>query len=115
MNVPAADFELESQKISLASGQSQNLSVSWLPWNAKAQTVTWSSDNENIAVVNANGKVTAVSGGTTTIRASAVIGGTLTERTMEVEVVKTSDSIYGYVVVDYKNAANGTSWGKIFG
>ena len=44
------------------------------PSNATAQTVNWSSDNNNIATVNSYGRVTAKNPGTTTIRATAMDG-----------------------------------------
>jgi hypothetical protein len=41
------------------------------PWNATNKTVTWSSDNEEIATVDENGKVTAVATGKAIITAKA--------------------------------------------
>jgi Big-like domain-containing protein len=63
--------------ISLTKGASTTLSVSQLQF-ARALTgsvalgstkLTWSTDNPAVATVNSNGLVTAVNGGTTTIRA----------------------------------------------
>src|SRR5699024_3871733 len=60
------------QEAYLLEGQTTTLSVSWSPWNAEAQTVTWNSDNPDVATVN-NGVVTAVGEGTATITAQAQV------------------------------------------
>ena len=53
------------------------LSASVLPANATDPTVTWSSDKENIAVVSANGLVTAKAEGSAVISATAANGTTM--------------------------------------
>src|SRR5690625_1813845 len=51
----------------LETGSTRQLNVTIEPSNATNQDVTYSSDNEDIATVNSNGLVTAVSEGTATI------------------------------------------------
>ncbi len=65
-------FSISPQEAYLLEGQTTTLSVSWSPWNAEAQTVTWNSDNPDVATVN-NGVVTAVGEGTATITAQAQV------------------------------------------
>ena len=48
-------------------GQTAQLNATVSPSNATNKTVTWRSNNENVATVDANGKVTAVGKGTTQI------------------------------------------------
>ena len=55
------------QKTLTKIGESTQLDVKIEPANAKEQKLTWKSGNEKVAVVDANGKVTAVGTGTTTI------------------------------------------------
>ncbi len=57
--------------IRLAVGQKQSLSVTVLPKNMTGQVVTWSSNNENVAVVDNMGTVTAKAIGGATITARA--------------------------------------------
>ncbi|QQY82005.1 Ig-like domain-containing protein [Tamlana sp. s12] len=51
------------------------LSAKVLPADASNKTVNWTTSNANIATVDANGLVTAISSGTVTITATAVDGG----------------------------------------
>ena len=59
---------------SLPTAKYGQLSVSLDPVNATDQDVTWTSLNQEIAAVDQNGKVTAVSGGETTILAASTHG-----------------------------------------
>lgn len=56
------------------AGNTTQLSVSVTPAAATNKTLTWTSSNEAVAVVNGNGLVTAVSEGTATITATATDG-----------------------------------------
>lgn len=53
-------------------GDTIQLSVKVEPSNATDKSVIWSSDNEKVATVDKNGKVTILSTGTCTIKAAAV-------------------------------------------
>lgn len=56
---------------SLTIGNSTTMKVTVLPENASEQTITWSSSDESVARVDADGKVKAIKVGTATITASA--------------------------------------------
>lgn len=58
--------ELDETSLTLKVGDEETLIPTITPDNATNQTVTWSSDNEQVATVE-NGKVTAVGAGTATI------------------------------------------------
>lgn len=66
--------ELNKTSLTLDVGKSDTLTATITPSNATDQNVTWSSDNQNVATVDANGKVTAVAKGSTTITATAADG-----------------------------------------
>ncbi|MBO0593404.1 Ig-like domain-containing protein [Cellulophaga sp. E16_2] len=49
---------------------SQTLTATITPSNASNQTITWSSDDETIAIINSAGEVEAIAAGTVSIKAS---------------------------------------------
>ena len=55
-------------------GNTATLTATVTPTNATNQKVTWNSNNESVATVGTDGKVTAVSAGTATITATAQDG-----------------------------------------
>lgn len=55
----------------LNEGVSQNLTTTISPSNAADKSLTWTSSNTSVATVDDNGKVTAVSKGTATVRSTA--------------------------------------------
>lgn len=61
----------QSNDITLKRGQSVTLSVEINPDNVPASYVEWTSDNEDVATVDENGKVKAKKSGKATITASA--------------------------------------------
>ena len=70
--VPVTAITLNKTETTITKGSTETLSVSSItPNNATDQTVTWSSDKESVATVDADGKVTAVAAGTANITATA--------------------------------------------
>lgn len=67
---------MNKSSISLNPGQSEQLNVSYLPSVAIDRSVTWTSSNNAIASVDANGKVTANAAGTAVITATTPNGKT---------------------------------------
>jgi len=59
--------------VTLAEGKSETLHATVTPLGATAK-LTWSSDNESIVTVDANGKLTAVSPGEATVTVSTEDG-----------------------------------------
>lgn len=79
LSVPVTSITLNKTETSITAGQTETLSVSSVtPDDATDQTVTWSSDNEAVATVDADGKVTAVALGTANITATANDGSGVT-------------------------------------
>ena len=60
--------------LTLKIGDTQTLSTTIIPENATDKTIVWSSSRPDVAKVDENGKVTAVSSGEVTITATSVNG-----------------------------------------
>lgn len=69
--VPVESISLSSSTLSLASGQTHQLTASLNPSNATEQTVSWYSKSPEVVTVDSNGKLTALSQGTAQIYAMA--------------------------------------------
>ena len=61
----------DKHELSLKVGESETIKVGVLPENASDKSITWSSDNTGVAVVN-NGKITAKKAGKAIITATSV-------------------------------------------
>ena len=61
--IHAVGIELNEVKLTLEADQTAALVATVLPADASNQAVTWSSDNESVATVSANGLVTGISPG----------------------------------------------------
>ena len=73
-SVPVTGVTLDKQTLELYTGKSATLTATVQPANATNKNVTWSSDNETVATVDANGNVTAVAAGTATITVTTTDG-----------------------------------------
>jgi uncharacterized protein YjdB len=65
--VTVTNIKLSKPSLSIAKGKTASLTATVTPSNAGNKTVVWRSENEKIAKVDANGKITAVEKGTTHI------------------------------------------------
>lgn len=73
--VPAdevAAIEVNPATLELLKGNTAQLTANLKPWTLKDTAVTWTSENEAVAAVNAAGVVTAVAAGETVITAASV-------------------------------------------
>lgn len=73
-----ASVSVSPASLRLAVGQSSTLTAVFSPSNTTDKSLTWTSRNPGVATVDANGKVTAVSRGTTSITVIAVTGAAAT-------------------------------------
>lgn len=80
---------IDPEVLTIAPGVDEQLNALIYPWNADNKTVAWSSSDPSVAVVNRNGFVTGVSGGTAIITAVTEDGG----YTATVEVTVLEDGI----------------------
>lgn len=67
--VDPTEVTLNQKTASVAVGATKQLTATVLPENAADKSVTWSSSNDAVATVDANGLVTAVAEGTADIKA----------------------------------------------
>ena len=72
--VPVSQITLNKAETSISVGNSETLTATVAPENAANKRVTWTSSNENVATVDANGTVKTLAVGTTTITATAADG-----------------------------------------
>ena len=76
---PVTSISLNKTSLSLDAGTNYTLTATVNPSNAANKTIVWSSDNENVATVDQNGVVTALSKGTATITVAAQDGSGVTK------------------------------------
>lgn len=73
--VAVTSVSLSKTKLTLAVGASETLGATVTPAEATNKNVKWSVDDESVATVDENGKVTAMTVGTTTITVTTEDGG----------------------------------------
>lgn len=94
---------LSARTLTLLPKETYTFTVSVLPENAANKSLTWSSSDESVARVDQSGKVTAVSQGTASIRATAPNG---VYRSCTVDV---TDVFTGIITAVSGNALPGAS------
>lgn len=72
--IPVEKMEIDKSDTNLIVGEKLQLTTTVYPANATNKSVTWSSTNEAVAVVDGNGLVTAVGSGTCQVKATAADG-----------------------------------------
>ncbi len=74
VDVEVQNINLNISKVTLTTGDKQQVSVSYEPENATNKSLTWTSTDETIATVSEDGLITAVGEGTTTIVVKTMSG-----------------------------------------
>ncbi len=102
------NVDLESVAItgesSVEEGKSIQLSKSVTPENTTAKATVWESSDKNILVVDDNGKVTGINGGTATV--TATVGGVKSDP-FQITVIDLVDSLdSGYYLTVYSTTTN---------
>ena len=72
--INVTDVSLNSSSISLTVGETYQLEAIVMPTDATDKTVIWTSSNPDVATVNSDGLVTAVSNGTTIVTVKTTDG-----------------------------------------
>ena len=94
-DIAITSISLNKTRLDLEKGKTESLTATINPSNATNKVLEWTSNNKAIATVDNNGKVTAVSAGTTVITAKAKDGsGKISSCTVTVtnpDVIKLGD------------------------
>jgi uncharacterized protein YjdB len=88
--VAVTSVTLNESTLTLTEGNTATLSATVLPDNATDKTVTWTSDDTNVASVSSSGLVTALAAGSCTINARAGTQSATCKLTVKTEVVPVS-------------------------
>lgn len=88
--VAANGVTVSKKSLSIAEGSSEILTAIVMPDNCTDKTVTWKSNDDKIATVDNNGKVTAIKKGTTVITVTTTDGGFTDACTVTVACAHTS-------------------------
>ena len=70
--IPLEELAINRNSLTLAKGESEELSVQYKPANASCKEITWTSGDEMVALVSDEGQITATGTGSTTIVVSSV-------------------------------------------
>lgn len=73
--VDVTGVSLNKTSLQLMTGTRETLTATILPADATNTAVVWTSSDKSVAIVNSNGRITALSAGTATITATTVSGG----------------------------------------
>ena len=101
--VEVESVSLNKSEMTLTEGESETLAATVTPENAENKSITWNSNNEAVATVDANGTVTAKSAGTAVITATSANGKTagctvtVEKKQIPVTEVRLSESTVGIV------------------
>ena len=90
--VTGVTFDKTTAKLT-EKGQTVQLTATVAPENATNKNVSYATSNENVATVDANGKVTAVANGTATIKVTTEDGNKTATCTVTVEILATSEPV----------------------
>ncbi len=72
--IEVEDVTIEGDSYTIGLGEEITLSATIMPENAAIQDISWSSDDEDVVTVDAEGKVTAVGPGKATITVTTIDG-----------------------------------------
>ncbi len=103
--IPVSEVTLNKSSLDLIIGNNETLTATVVPSDATNKNISWSSSDSNVATVDNNGKVVAVSAGTARITVTTVDG--QKTATCEVTVKKDQTITSGYYLVGTM-----TNWSK---
>lgn len=119
-NVPVTGVTLPTSGITMKVGQTTAMNEMIEPSNASNKDVTWSSANTSVATVNANGEVTAISAGTSTVTVTTVDGSFTTSLLVTVAASNNlvqnfefNQGTTGWTLID--NTGDGNTWSVVQG
>ena len=104
--IAVSSLELNKTNLILHSGESETLIATIKPDNASDPAVSWKSDHPEVATVNDQGLVTAISEGTATITAQAGDQSAICNITVKPTVYEVERA----ALVDFYQALDGDHW-----
>ncbi|MGN0999209.1 MAG: S8 family serine peptidase, partial [Faecousia sp.] len=108
-------IEVEANDMVMLTGSTKFADAIVRPFNATCQSISWTSDDESIVRVNADGSLTAVAEGTATI--SGVLTDSVSGKTFDVSfsvmVIEGADDIYGMLMMDL-STYGGNCWLRLY-
>ena len=82
-------IQISAASMTLLKGESATLTATVQPWTATDRTVTWTSDDEDVVVVDENGKITGVGLGEAVVTATSNLDSSFSAScTVKVEALK---------------------------
>ena len=94
------EIELDVTEIKLIEGTHATIQASVMPENSTVVSLNWSSNNDEIATVDVNGTVTAVSAGTSKITATTINGITASCTVKVIAKTGISDGLNYEIITD---------------
>lgn len=99
--------EIEQKQVALLVGNSESLGLILDPWYGVKGETTWTSADENVAVVSERGEVLATGVGETTITVTVEVDETTTlTATTNVKVLNPSATVNGFVMAGMESLYN---------
>ena len=111
-----SEIQISAETATVLTGNTLSLSANVLPWNVVDRSVTWASEDETVATVDAAGVVTGISDGTTVITATSNLDPsfsascTVTVDTLAITVNGTLQDAEGNPMFYSWNMENSKTW-----
>ena len=97
-SIPVVGVQFNTSAVSITEGDQYKLTVTILPADASSKSLTWTSSDPEVAIVNGeSGMITAMGDGNATITAASADG---PKATCEVTVAARDNSFVGYTEID---------------
>jgi len=84
--IPVTGITLNKNTITIIEGKTETLTANISPYNATNKNVMWSSNNDSVATVDNDGKITAISVGTAIITVKTIDGEKIANCTVTVKI-----------------------------
>lgn len=113
-DVNVTSIKVSPSELELTIGESKAITATVYPTTATNKGIVWESHNENVAIVNQNGKITAVGVGSTTVTATSEDDSNIIatiDVTVTAEVITPDDTTAP--LVEVTGADNVTVGGKV--
>ena len=115
LKVSVTDVRLDQTELTITVGDADvKLTATVAPENATDKTVSWASNAESVATVDASGKVTAVAPGEATITVTTVDGGKTATCTVTVKAALPAGALAGEFTVDASGKKVHFSQGNLY-